>query len=202
MEVPAALVICASALSAMLSAQIPKDAEWEITFAQVEAAAGLSDMQTAPPDTFEARLMQRAGVGFAPVPFLRLVRTEGTVRAQLFRFWKPGYLDPSHRPQGADIVCRDEVCVKPVALHERRDWRQAVASLAETACPTEPRSNVVIPATGGVSSSVKVCPHCPVIWIKTAVDGKYREQVCNEPGPETEAGALLELMKRSARAGR
>jgi hypothetical protein len=41
---------------------------------------------------------------------------------------------------------------------------------------------------------------CEHLWIKTAVDGQYREQSCNAPGSETSAGSLLQLMQRSARA--
>ena len=46
-------------LSTAVRAQIPERGTWEITFDQVEAAAGLSDMRTARPETFEVRLMQR-----------------------------------------------------------------------------------------------------------------------------------------------
>ena len=144
--------------------------------------------------------MDRPGTAFAPLPFLRLVRTDGTVRAQLFVFWRPGYLDARQRPQGPDVVCRDGICVKPIEIKEQRDWEKAVASLADqSACPPKDSSPLVSP-TGGISSYVTVCPHCPLIWIKTAVDGKYREQACAEPGPDTGAGALFALMKSSARA--
>ena len=59
MDATALFVMLAWAVSATLSAQIPERAKWEITFAQVEAAAGLQDMRTARPETFEARLMHR-----------------------------------------------------------------------------------------------------------------------------------------------
>src|SRR5262245_25390419 len=94
MEATASFVIVASALSATLTTQIPELAQWEITFAQVEAAAGLSDMRTARSETFEARLMQRPWSAVTPLPFLRLVRVDGTPRAQLFVFWTPKYLAP------------------------------------------------------------------------------------------------------------
>jgi hypothetical protein len=189
MRATASFVIVASALRAALGAQIPQRAQWEITFAQVEAAAGLSDMRTAARETFEARLMQRPWSAAAPVPFLRLVRIDGAVRAQLFVFWAPSRFAAGREPQGADIVCRDGVCVRPIDLKEQRDWTTVVGTLArQNACPIE-HSNVV-----------RGCADCDEIWIKTGVDGQYREQSCNLPGAETSADALLQLMKRSARA--
>jgi hypothetical protein len=189
MDAMASFVVLASALSATLSAQIPERAQWEITFAQVEAAAELSDMRTARRETFEARLMQRPWSAGAPLPFLRLVRIDGTVRAQLFVFWASGRLPPGRQPEGPDVLCRDGICVRPIGIKEQRDWGEVVASLAyQNACPTE---------NPGV---VGVCGDCDQIWIKTAADGKYREQSCQVPGSDTAAGALLQLMKRSARA--
>ena len=189
MEATALFVTLASALSTTLSAQIPERAQWEITFAQIEAAAGLSDLRAASPETVEARLMQRPWSAVAPLPFLRLVRVDGTPRAQLFVFWTPRYFAPGREPQGADIVCRDGVCVRPIDLKEQRDWGEVVASLAyQNACP--PKHPGVVP----------VCTDCDQIWIKTATDGKYREQSCQVPDSDTAAGALLQLLKRSARA--
>jgi hypothetical protein len=189
MRALASFVIVAAAISAPLSAQIPERAQWEITFAQVEAAAGLSEMRTAAPETFEARLMERPWSAIAPVPFLRLIRSDGALRARLFVFWTPSNFAAGREPQGADIVCRDGVCVRPIDLTEQRDWREVVASLAhQNACPIKN------------PDVVTVCGDCEQIWIKTAVDGQYREQSCQLPGPETSAGALFQLMKRSARA--
>lgn len=191
MEATASFVILAWALSATLSAQIPERADWEITFAQVEASAGLSDMRTARPETFEARLMERPWSAVAPLPFLRLVRTDGTVRAQLFVFWAPSRFPSGRQPEGLDIVCRDGICVRPIDIKEQRDWGEVVASLAhQNACPTKN------PDVFGAGA----CGDCEQIWIKTAADGRYREQSCQEPGSDTAAGALLQLMKRSARA--
>ena len=73
MKATVSLVIVVSALSARLSAQIPEQAQWEITFVQVEAAAGLSDMRTARPETFEARLMERPWSAVTPLPFSALI---------------------------------------------------------------------------------------------------------------------------------
>jgi len=189
MRAMASFVIVAATPSAPSSAQIPERAQWEITFVQVEAAAGLSEMRTAAPDTFEARLMERPWSAIAPVPFLRLIRIDGALRARLFVFWTLSNFAAGREPQGADIVCRDGVCVRPIDITEQRDWKDVVASLAhQNACPTKN------------SDSVTVCGDCEQIWIKTAVDGHYREQSCQLPGPETSAGALLQLMKRSARA--
>jgi hypothetical protein len=189
MEATVSFVIVASALSATLSAQIPERAQWEITFAQVEAAAGLSDMRTARSETFEARLMERPWSAVKPLPFLRLIRLDGTLHAQLFVFWTPKYFAPGREPQGADTVCRDGVCVRPIDLKEQRDWGEVVASLAyQNACP--PKHPGVVPS----------CADCDQIWIKTATDGKYREQSCQVPDSDTAAGALLQLLKRSARA--
>jgi hypothetical protein len=187
MKTTVLLSIVASALSAMLSAQIPERAQWEITFAQVEAAAGLADMRTARTETFEARLMERPWSAVGPLPFLRLIRLDGTLRAQLFVFWTPKHIAPGREPQGADIVCRDGVCVRPIELKEQRAWETVVADLADqNACPTK---------NAGV---VPVCADCDEIWIKTATNGKYREQSCPVPGSDTSAGALLQLMKRAA----
>jgi hypothetical protein len=66
MRATASFVIVASTLAAALTPQIPVRAQWEITFAQVEAAAGLSDMRAAAPETFEARLMKRSWWAGAP----------------------------------------------------------------------------------------------------------------------------------------
>ena len=52
-----------------MRAQIPERGTWEITFDPVEAAAGLSDMRTARPETFEARLMERAWSPSRRFPF-------------------------------------------------------------------------------------------------------------------------------------
>ena len=184
------LGIVAAALTAALSAQIPERAKWEITFAQVEAAARLSDLRPADPKTFEARLMMRAWSAMGPFPFLRLVRVDGAVSAQLFVFWNPANMAPGQRPQGTDIMCLDGVCVRPIDNTEQRDWAKVVASLAsQSACPTTNDSNVW-----------RGCADCEHLWIKTAIEGHYREQSCNAPGSETSASSLLQLMKRSARA--
>lgn len=189
-------------LCAMSSVQIPERAEWEITFAQVEAAAGLPDLRTAPTTTFEARVMDRAGQAMGPVPFLRIVQTDGTVRAQLFVFWGPN-VSPSHQPQGDDVRCRDGVCVKPIDLVEQRDWANVIARVArQSDCTGTHSPKTVRTPDGGLSSMVRVCPHCPMIYIKTAVEGKYREQVCDDPLAETEAGGLRALMNVSAQAAR
>jgi hypothetical protein len=184
----ASFVTVAAALNAALAAQIPQQAQWEITFAQVEAAAGLSDIRTPTPETFEARLMERPWSAVAPVPFLRLVRSDERLTAQLFVFWAPRLFPPGRAPQGADIMCRDRVCVRPIDIKEQRDWTKVVENLAhQNACPAK---------DGGVT----VCGDCEWIWIKTGVDKQYREQSCQLPGPDTSAGALLQLMKSSARA--
>ena len=76
-------------------------------------------------------------------------------------------------------------CVRPIEMKEQRDWGEVVAKLADqNACPTK--------------NPGFVCGDCDQIWIKTAADGKYREQSCQEPGSETLARALLQLMKKSA----
>ena len=186
MEATALFVTLASALSTTLLAQIPERAQWEITFAQVEAAAALSDLRTASPETVEARVMQRPWSAVAPLPFLRLVRADGTLRAQLFVFWAPRFFAPGRQPEGLDIVCREGICVRPIDMKEQRDWGEVVASLAyQSACPTK---------------NPAVCADCEQVWIKTAADGQYREQSCQQPGSDTAAGALLQLMKRFAQA--
>ena len=103
---PAVLTL-AIVLSMTLEAQIPTRAQWEITFAQVEATVGLPDLSTAGSETNEVRVMERPWSAQAPVPFLRVVRADGAIRAQMFLFWKPAVLSPFHRPTGFDVVCRD-----------------------------------------------------------------------------------------------
>jgi hypothetical protein len=189
MKATASFLIVASALGATLSAQIPERAQWEITFAQVEASAGLSDLRTASPEMVEARLMERPWSAVVPLPFLRLVGIDGRLRAQLFVFWDPRRFAPGREPKGPDIVCRDGICVRPIDIKEERDWGEVVTSLAhQDACPTKN------------SDVVAVCGDCDQIWIKTAADGQYREQSCQLPGSDTMAGTLLQLMKRSVRA--
>ncbi len=186
-----ALIIGLSAIGVMVSAQIPEHPKWEIAFSQVETAAGLSNLRGALPDSFEARLMERPWSAIAPVSFLRLRRADGLVRAELFVFWATRNYPPGRQPSGSGVECRDGVCVKGIALKEQRDWGQIVAILAsQDACPKDKAAPVV------------VCGDCDQIWIKTVVDGKYREQSCQLPGPETVAGQLLELMKTSAGAAR
>ena len=114
MRAMASFVIVAATPSAPSSAQIPERAQWEITFVQVEAAAGLSEMRTAAPDTFEARLMERPWSAIAPVPFLRLIRIDGALRARLFVFWTLSNFAAGREPQGADIVCRDGFALGPL----------------------------------------------------------------------------------------
>jgi len=184
-KVSALFVILALALSAPASGQIPERAQWEITFARVETAAGLSDMRTAPPDGFEARLMERPWSSIGPLPFLRLVRTDDVLRAQLFVFWAHGSDVRDRRPDGPDVVCRDGICVKPIGLEEKPDWSELAAMLAaQNACPR----------------SMTACGDCEAIWIKTTADGRHREQYCQDPRDGTAADRLLQLMKRSAKA--
>jgi hypothetical protein len=186
----ASIVILALAASATSVAQVPERAQWEITFPQVEAAARLSDMRAAPPESFEARLMDRSWAPMAPMtpaPFLRLFRIDGTVRAQLFVYWAPR-LSPARQPGPSDL-CHDGICVRPVDINEQRDWKEILAALAhQEACPSKK------------PEMVAVCADCEQIWIKTMTDGKYREQSCQEPGPETPVGALFRLMQTAARA--
>jgi hypothetical protein len=180
------------ATAATLVAQIPERAQWEITFPRVEAAAGLSDMKGAPPESFEARLMQRswaAATPMTPVPFLRLFQVDGTVRAQLFVYWAPRD-SPGRQPEAIDL-CSDGICVRPIEMKEQRNWREAFAALAhQDACPTTK------------SETVSVCVDCEQVWIKTTADGKYREQSCQQPAPDTPVGALLQVMNTAARAAR
>jgi len=178
--------VAAMTIAATLSAQIPEQAKWEITFAEVEAVAGLPDLRSAPPETFEARLMQRPWSAVAPMPFLRIVRTGGTLRPQLFLFWNPKLMAPGQRPKGADITCRDRVCVRPVELREQDDWQKVVASLArDNGCPS---TN---------TNTVAVCADCDQIWAKTAVDGKYREETCGL-GADSTLSRMLAFLKRAA----
>jgi len=180
----------AFAVSAIVAAQIPERAQWEITFSQVEAAAGLSDIRTVPAESLEARVMARSWapvVPMTPVPFLRLFRADGTVRAQLFVYWAPP-LSPA-RPAAAIDSCRDGICVRPIDIKEQRDWKELLATLTrQDACPTQ------------TSETLMVCSDCDQLWIKTTAGGKYREQSCQQPAPDTPAGALLLLMKTAQAA--
>jgi hypothetical protein len=175
-----------AALSSMLSAQIPEQGRWEITFSQVEAAANLPTIRNEPSESLEARVMERPWSASAPLPFMRLVRIDGTVHAQLFVFWATKNVPPGGQPSGSGIVCRDGVCVRPIEIKEKRDWGQVLSSLAyQDACPIRSR---------GIVSG---CADCEQIWIKTIADANYREQSCQQPSPETLAGAMLEVMKVS-----
>jgi hypothetical protein len=170
-----------------LIAQIPKQAQWEITFAQIEAAAGLPDLTTVGPDTYEARVMQRPRSATAPMPFLRVIRADGAMRAQMFLFWKPAYMAPNTRPTGPDVACRDGICVRPISMTEQPDWGEVIETLKD-ACPQD--------ALAGF------CADCDHVWIKTKADNVYREQSCNMPKPDTPAEAVLRLMKSAADASR
>jgi hypothetical protein len=189
MKLPAVSILTlAVAASTQLMAQIPERAQWEITFAQVEAAAGLPDLSKTESGTYEARVMHRPWSAVAPMPFLRIVRTDGAMRAQMFLYWKPALLAPSQQPTGSDIVCRDGICVRPLGMTEQRDWGEVVENLALDACRQGPLS--------------PVCADCEHVWIKTKINKTYREQSCNMPMPETPAGAVLRLMKTAADASR
>jgi len=170
------------------TALIPEQAQWEITFARVEAAAGLADLRSAPGDAVEARVMDRPWSAMAPVPFLRLVRHDGAVRAQLFEFWAPGKVAPARRPAGSDAACQDGVCVRSIALRDQLDWAAIVATLTrEYACGVK------------IGRPGVVCGDCDEVWVKTTAERKYREQTCQMPDAGTSAGTLLQFMRRSAR---
>jgi hypothetical protein len=185
-----AFVIAALALSAISSAQIPDQAKWEITFAQVESSIGLSDLRTASPQTFEARVMQRPWSAVAPLPFLRLTGTDGKVRAQLFMFWAANRFPAGRAPAGPEVSCRDGVCAGLVDITEQRDWN-AVAKLAHAnACPVDP------------DRTVGVCGDCDQVWIKTMARGRYQEQSCPATSSETPAAVLLQVLKNAAAASK
>ena len=185
---PASSLILAVALSVTLMAQIPKAARWEITFAQVEAAAGLPGLSKATSETYEARVMRRPWSAVTTMPLLRVVRTNGAMRAQLFLYWKSANLPPSQQPTGSDIACREGICVRPIGMAEQGDWAEVVKGLALDAC----RQGLIAP----------VCADCEHVWIKTKTDGTYREQSCNVPKPETPAGAVLRRINAAADASR
>jgi hypothetical protein len=188
------ILTLAVSASGSLVAQIPKEAKWEVTFAQVEAVLDLSELSTAASETYEARVMQRPWSAFAPMPFLRIVRVDGAIRAQMFVYWRPAFLGPRQRPVGSDIVCRDGICVRPIGMAEQQDWREVVEALALDACPREgPREGKPPPGP---------CADCEEVWIKTKVGDTYREQSCNEPKLETPAGEILRLMKTATDASR
>lgn len=174
------------ALGATLMAQIPKQAQWEITFAQVEDAAGLADLSTAGSDRYEVRVMQRPWSSPGPLPFLRVVGADGAMRAQMFLFWKPALLSPYHRPTDSHVVCRDGICVRPISMTEPRDWGALLEGLKD-ACP---------------EIALGFCADCDHVWLKTKTENIYREQSCNAPGPATPARAVLQVMMAAAAASR
>lgn len=183
------LFALALTLTGTVWAQIPERAQWEITFGQVEASAGLSDMRTASSATVEARVMERPWSAMVPLPFLRIVRLDGTMHAQLFVFWSTRNVAPGRRPTGGDIACRDGICVKPIDLKEQLDWEAVVETLArKNACSLTNNDRV------------SGCGDCEEVWIKTTKEGTYREQSCQQPSAGTSADTLMQLMKRSARA--
>lgn len=182
----ATILTVAVALSTPLIAQIPKQARWEITFAQVEAAAGLPDLSTAGSDTYEARVMQRPWSATAPMPFLRLIQTAAATRAQMFLFWNPNNMAPQQRPTGSDVFCRDGICVRPIGITEQHEWGEILEALKD-ACP---------------EITLGFCADCEDVWIKTKTNNIYREQSCNAPKPETPARTVLQLMMGAALASR
>jgi hypothetical protein len=128
--------------------------------------------------------MQRPWSDLGPLPFLRITRSNGAFRAQMFLYWKPDRMHPRNRPTGSDVVCREGVCVRPIGLEEHLDWGEVAQSLAFDACRQDPLPPVVVDAEHA--------------WIKTKADNVYREQSCNVPAPESPAGTLLRLMKAAA----
>ena len=108
----ASILTLAVAARVTLLAQIPERAQWEITFAQVEAAAYLPDPPNAGSETYEARVMQRPWSAAAPMPFLRVVRTDGAMRACETG---PFYADCEHVwiKTKADDTYREESCNMP-----------------------------------------------------------------------------------------
>src|SRR5215472_11865090 len=123
---------------------IPDTAKWEVTFHDVEEAAGLPFLRALPTDAFEARIMQRAwsDPGGYGTPFLRIVRTAGAVRAQRYFFGARQDLLRRGIPETA-IKCVERVCVAETSLQQRLDWESLVTSIA-TADPCPPlRPDVV-----------------------------------------------------------
>ena len=165
---------------------IPTDAKWELTFREVEAAAGLPDLRQPAPNVFEARVMERPWSSGGPLPFLRIVRRDGHDDPQLFVFWSTPRLSrfpPALRP---DTVCRDQICVQPVDLGVERSWGQMLLTLAnEDACPSE---------------ILSICGDCEALWIKSASEGAYREQYCEQEKTRAGVDALLPLMQSAVRA--
>jgi hypothetical protein len=184
------LVLVAAAMAAMGQAPrpttIPGTAQWEVTFHDVEEAAGLADVRAFPQDAFEARIIERAwstvSLGGA-LPFLRIARTAGVVRAQRYLFGSRAGLQ-RQGVQDVAIKCIERVCVAETSIEQRLDWESLVTSVA-TADPCPPlRPDVV----GG-------CADCLQIWIKTFVDGRYLEQSCQQPAEGTIARQLVELLQ-------
>lgn len=114
-----ALLVSAMVVTAA-PVQIPEQPKWEISFSQVEAAAGLSNLRGAEQDSLEARVMQRAWSFAGPLPFLRLTRIDRAARATGFLYWRsPGDVVASRQPTGPDVVCRAGICVRPIGLEDR-----------------------------------------------------------------------------------
>jgi len=173
----------------MAASLIPEKAQWEISFAQVEAAAGLADLRTASAGTAEARVMDRPWSSMGRHPFLRVVRRDGRMRAQLFEFWSPRLTPSARRPTGPDITCTEDVCVRPLALKEQLDWGAVFEGVTDQyACGLT------------VGNVVAACGDCDQVWIKTTAQEKYREQSCQMPPAGTPAATLLDFMRRAARA--
>jgi len=168
---------------------IPPKAQWEITFAQVEAALGLADLRTMSAGIVEARVMDRPWSSMAGQPFLRVARRDGRARAQLFEFWSPRLAPPGRGPTGNDITCKEDVCVRPLELTGQLEWDAVLDSVAnEYACGLT------------VGHVVAACGDCDQVWIKTMAQSRYREQSCQMPAAGTPAATLLDFMRRAARA--
>lgn len=182
------------ALTILSSAQsvIPGPSPYEVRFAIVEAVLGLPEIRSIGGHD-EARVMERIWGSPGPGVFLRIVRDDGRLRAQVFQFWVPGQMAPHARPSGDGIDCGNGICVRPIEFKDPMDWSDVLKRLGQSnPCPSS-----------APPGAVSVCADCEQAWIKSVVSGAYREHSCQSPTSRTLARELLDWMKTAApREGR
>ena len=119
-------LVWAAAPPLQLPIPTPDKSPWEMTFVEVEELAGLPPLATAPRDTQELRVMHRPWSAIAPVPFLRVFRVDGALRAEFFVFGGPSYQRNGLAVDRPNTRCsppgRRAMCVSRIDLSEQRDW--------------------------------------------------------------------------------
>ena len=122
-------------------------------FDTVAALMGL-DSPSPEGQDLDVRITEWSPLRTAPTPFLRIVETNGNVRAQLFVWWDPRYLSPLGSPTGDDVRCTEptlplKTCAKPLPLRTSHDWRELARQVI--AAPMCERGKAVVTDTRDLS---------------------------------------------------